>query len=75
MGALVYQRSIDDPDPHLGGLRPREATGRPEHREQLERQLRILEHRNARDRNDSLPGPEVAWLPSELALDGEPVAR
>lgn len=73
--AFLYRRWIDDPDPHLGGLSPREAAGRPEHREQLERQLRILEHRNARDRNDPLPGPEVAWLRRELALDCEPVAR
>ena len=72
---FLYRRWIDDPDPHLGGLSPREVAGRPEHREQLERQLRILEHRNAHDRNDPVPGPEVAWLRRELALDGEPVAR
>ncbi|MGH3265403.1 MAG: hypothetical protein ACRDNS_25805, partial [Trebonia sp.] len=73
--ALTYRRWIDDPDPQLSGLSPREAAGRPEHLDQLERQLRILEHRNARDRNDALPGPEVAWLRRELALDCEPVAR
>ena len=73
--ALVHRRWIDDPDPHLGGLSPREAAGHPEHREQVEQQLRILEHRNARDRNDPLPGPELAWLRRELALDCEPVAR
>ena len=73
--ALLYRRWIDEPVPHLGGLGPREAAARPEHREQLERQLRILEHRSARDRNDPLPGPEVAWLRAELALDCEPAAR
>ena len=73
--ALVYRRWLDDPDPHLGGLSPREAAGHPEQRERLERQLRILEHRSARDRNEPLPGPEVAWLRRELALDCEPVAR
>ncbi len=70
---LYYRLWIDDPNPHLGGLSPREAAGRPEHREQLERQLRILEHRNALNRNDPHPGPEVAWLRGELALDCEPV--
>lgn len=73
--ALLWRRWMDDPDPGLGGLSPRQAAGRPEHREQLERRLRILEHRNARDRNDPLPGPEVAWLRRELSLGREPVAR
>ena len=72
---LVYRRWADDPDPNLGGLSPREAAGRPEHREQLERQLRILEHRDARDRNAAHPGPEVARLRAELALHCEAVAR
>ena len=73
--ALLYRRWIDDPDPHLGGLSPREAAGRPEHREQLEQQLRILEHRNACDRGDTHPGPEVARMRGELALEREPVGR
>lgn len=73
--AFIYRRWIDDPSPHLGGLSPREAAGRPEHREELERQLRILEHRIAQDHNDPHPRPEVAWLRDELALDHEPAAR
>ena len=73
--ALVYRRWIDDPDPCLGGLSPREAAGRPEHREQLERQLRIFEDSNARNHGDLLSGVAVAWLRQELALDCEPVAR
>ncbi len=73
--ALVYRRWVDDPNPWLGGLSPREAAGRPEHREQLERQLRIFEHSSASNRGGLLAGAEVAWLRQELALDSEPVAR
>ena len=72
---LVYRRWIDDPNPALGGLSPREAARRPEHRRQLEQEVRLLEHRSARDRHDGLPGPDAAWLRRALALDGEPVAR
>ena len=75
MQAVVYRRWIDDPNPHLGGLSPRQAAGRPEHREQLERQLRTLEYHDARGRNHPLPGPEAARLRRELALDCEPAAR
>ncbi len=67
--ALVYRRWIDDPDPRLGGLSPREAAGRPEHREQLERQLRIFEHSTACNRGAPFQGAAVAWLREVLALD------
>lgn len=69
MRRLSYKRWIDDPNDHLAGLSPREAAGRPEHREPLERQLRSLEHHDARERDDGRPGPEVAWLRAELGLD------
>ena len=72
---LLYRRWIDDPNPRLGGLSPREAAGRPELRKQLEELLRMVEHSNARDRDDPRPGPEVAWLRGELALDCEPAVR
>jgi hypothetical protein len=52
MRRLSYKRWIDDPNERLAGLSPREAAGRPEHREQLERQLRSLEHHDARERDD-----------------------
>ncbi|MHB1718184.1 MAG: hypothetical protein ACYCV5_12780, partial [Acidimicrobiales bacterium] len=72
---LLYRRWIDDPNPRLGGLSPREAAGRPELRKQLEEQLRMVEHRNARDRDDPRPGPEAARLRGELTLDCEPAVR
>jgi hypothetical protein len=74
MQRLSYKRWIDDPNERLAGLSPREAAGRPEHREQLERQLRGLEHHDARERYDGRPGPDVAWLRAELGLDAAPVA-
>ena len=74
MQRLVYKRWIDDPNERLAGLSPRDAAGRPEHRDELERQLRSLEHHDARTRDDGRPGPDVAWLRAELALDGARVA-
>lgn len=73
--AFFYRRWIDDPNSHLGGLSPRQAADRPEHRDQFERQLRLLEHHDARDHHASMPGPEVAWLRRELRLEQEPAAR
>jgi hypothetical protein len=74
LGAFFHQRWIDDPQPQLGGLSPREASGRPELRGQLERQLRTLEYRDACRRNEPFPGPDVARLRRELALEPEAVA-
>ena len=74
MQRLTYKRWIDDPNERLAGLSPREAAGRPEHRDELERQLRSLEHHDARERDDGRPGPEVAWLRPELGLTGARVA-
>jgi len=74
MRRLSYKRWIDDPNERLAGLSPREAAGRPEHREQLERQLRSLEHHDARERGDGRPRPEVAWLRAELGLTRARVA-
>jgi hypothetical protein len=71
---LTYRRWIDDPNERLAGLSPRAAAARSEHREELERQLRNLEHHSARERNDGRPGPDVAWLRAELSLDWEPRA-
>jgi hypothetical protein len=73
--ALVCRRWMEDPSPFLDGLSPREAAGRPEHRERLERYVRMFEHQSARARHEPLPGPEAAWLRRELALDCEPAAR
>jgi hypothetical protein len=71
---LAYRRWIDDPDERLGGLSPRAAAVRREHREELERQLCSFEHHSACERADGLPGPEVAWLRAEFGLDTEPLA-
>lgn len=72
--AFFHQRWLDDPQPRLGGLSPRQAAARPELREVLERQLRALEYRNACDRHEPVPGPEVARLRRQLTLEREPVA-
>ncbi len=74
MRRLSYRRWIDDPNERLGGLSPREAVGRPEQRKEVERQLRSLEHHDARDRGDRRPSPEVDWLRAELGLERARVA-
>ncbi len=56
---LTYVRWIDDPNERLGGASPREAAARGEHREEIERQLRSLEHHDARERGDRRPGSQV----------------
>jgi hypothetical protein len=71
---LYYRRWIDDPNPHLGGLSPREAVARGGYRNELESRLRAFEHHSARERTDRLPGPEVTRLRAELGLDTEPLA-
>jgi hypothetical protein len=71
---LMNARWIDDPNERLAGLSPREAAGRPELHDELERQLRSLEHHDARERHDGRPGPEIAWLRAELRLDQARVA-
>jgi SEC-C motif len=70
---LMYHRWIDDPNHHLGGLSPRMAAARGGYRNELESMLRSLEYHSARQRANHLPGPEVAWLRSELGLHMEPV--
>jgi SEC-C motif len=71
---LTYRRWIDDPNQRLGGLSPREAAARCEYREELETQLRSIEHGSARERPDRCPGPEVAWLRGELGVEDERLA-
>ncbi|HTZ64673.1 MAG TPA: SEC-C domain-containing protein [Solirubrobacteraceae bacterium] len=71
---LTYRRWIDDPNEKLRGLSPREARARDEHREELERQLRSLEHHSALERRDRAPAPELTWMRAELGLDHERVA-
>jgi len=66
---LLYRRWLDDPQPELSGLSPRQATSRPEHRPTLEWLLRCIEHGSAREHRNGRPGPEVSWLRGELALD------
>jgi SEC-C motif len=66
---FTYRRWLDDPNERLGGISPRAAAARGEHREEIERQLRGFEHHSARERADGAPGPEVAWLRSELSLE------
>jgi hypothetical protein len=56
---LTYRRWIDDPNQHLGGLTPRQAAARREYRDELEMQLRSIEHSSARGRVDRRPEPEV----------------
>jgi hypothetical protein len=74
MRELSYRRWIDDPNQHLGGLTPREAAARREHGDELELQLRSIEHCSARERADRRPGPEVSWLRGELNVEGERLA-
>lgn len=71
---LLFRRWLDEPVPRLGGISPRRAAASGGYREQLESLLRGLEHRSACERADGLPGPEVAWLRTELGLDAEPAA-
>ena len=71
---LTYGRWIDDPNERLGGASPREAAARGEHREEIERQLRSLEHHDALERGDRRPGSQVTRLRRELGLDAEPLA-
>ncbi|MHB1446129.1 MAG: hypothetical protein ACYCZV_10800 [Acidimicrobiales bacterium] len=71
---LYYRRWIDDPNNRLGWLSPRAAVACGRYRDELESLLRCFEHRSARERADSLPGPEVAWLRAELGLDIEALA-
>jgi hypothetical protein len=74
MRRLSYTRWIDDPNERLAGITPREAASRPEQRDEVERQLRSLEHHDARERDDRRPGPDVDWLRAELGLERARVA-
>lgn len=74
MRELTYRRWIDDPNQHLGGLTPRQAAGRREYRDELDMQLRGIEHSSARTRADRRPGPEVSWLRGELRVENERLA-
>ncbi len=67
MWELTYRRWLDDPNQHLDGLSPRQAAARREHRDELELQLRSIEHQSARARDDRRPGADIAWLRAELA--------
>jgi hypothetical protein len=71
---LLWRRWIDDPVARLGGISPRVAAARGGYRDELEFLVRGIEHRSACERSDGLPGPEVAWLRSELGLDTESLA-
>ena len=71
---LLYRRWVDEPIDCLGGLSPRAAAACGRYRNELESLLRGLEHRNALQRADRAPGPEVAWLRAELGLEVEPLA-
>jgi hypothetical protein len=72
--AVIYRRWLDDSDPQLGGLSPREAAARGEHLNELERLLRGFEFHSARARPDRRPGPEVLWLRAELNANGAQLA-
>ena len=71
---LLFRRWLDEPVSRLGGISPRRAAASGRYREQLEFLLRDIEHRNACDRADGLPGPEVAWLRAELGHETKTVA-
>jgi hypothetical protein len=71
---LLWRRWLDDPVPRLGGISPRAAAADGRYQDELELLLRGIEHRNACERADGRPGPEVAWLRAELGLDTEPLA-
>lgn len=66
---LTSRRWIDDPDPRLSGMSPRDAATHDGYRDEFERALRSFQHHSARERDDALPGPGVAWLRVELGLD------
>jgi hypothetical protein len=71
---LVYRRLLDDPMERFGGLSPRAAAASGRFCDELEQLVRSLEHHSALERADRTPGPEVAWLRTELGLDAEPLA-
>lgn len=55
-------------------MSPREAASLDAYCAQLELMLRGIEHHSARERDDGLPGPEVAWVRAELGLHGDRLA-
>lgn len=64
-----YRQMLDEPNPRLGGLTPRQAAGDPTQREELCALVRGIENRVERERRDGGPVPDVVWLRAELGLE------
>jgi hypothetical protein len=61
-------RALDEPDPRLSGLSPREAALSPRHREGVERWLRTLENSAAHGAAAERMAPDVDMLRTELGM-------
>jgi hypothetical protein len=64
-----YRQLLDEPNPRLGGLTPRQAADDPTRREELSALVRGIENHVERERRGGEPVPDVAWLRAELRLD------
>jgi hypothetical protein len=64
------RRWVDDPNPQLDGLTPREAASGPS-RAEVVRIVRQIENGAERARRSEEPSADLSWLRHELGLDGE----
>jgi SEC-C motif-containing protein len=63
-----FHRVLDEPDPRLDGLSPREAARSPRHRPAVERWLRTLENSAAHGHPADGTAPDVPMLRTELGM-------
>jgi hypothetical protein len=63
-----YRQFVDESNPRLGGLSPRQAASDPNHRSELCALVRGIENYVERARRDGDPVPDLSWLRHELGL-------
>ncbi|MGH2742189.1 MAG: hypothetical protein ACRDN8_06830, partial [Thermoleophilaceae bacterium] len=63
-----YRQFVDEPNPALDGLTPRQATSDPNYRAELGALVRGIENHVERGRRDGEPVPDLSWLRDELGL-------
>jgi hypothetical protein len=70
-----FLRVLDEPDPRLDGLSPRQAARSPRHRAAVERWLRTLENTAAHGAAAEGTAPDVVMLRTELDMPDHGLAQ